>query len=60
MFLVSALSPGGLVHLITSLVQATRFPWWKAGALSQVCRVSLLDSWPLAETFLSDVNHPGC
>ena len=33
--------PRRAVHLITSLVPATRFPGCTAGALSQVCRVSL-------------------
>ena len=40
----SALSPGRAVRLITSPVQATRFPEYAAGALSQVCRLSPLGS----------------
>ena len=40
--LVSTLSPGGVVRLITSPVPAARFPGCAAGAPSQVCRVSPL------------------
>ena len=42
--LVSTLSPGGVVRLITSPVPAARFPGCAAGAPSQVCRVSPLGS----------------
>ena len=42
--LVSALSPGGVVCLITSLVPAAWFPGCAAGALSQVCYMSPLES----------------
>ena len=38
--LASTLSPGGAVHVITSLVPATWFPVCAVGAPSQVCRVS--------------------
>ena len=57
--LASALSPGGAVHLITSPIPATRFPGCAARELSQVCCVSPLGSWYLAETLLVDINHPG-
>ena len=40
----TTLSPGGAVHLITSLVLATRFLRCIMGALSQVCCVSPLAS----------------
>ena len=42
--LVSTLSPGRVVRLITSPVPAARFPGCAAGAPSQVCRVSPLGS----------------
>ena len=42
--LVSTLSPGGAVYLITSLVPAAWFSGCAAGAPSQVCHVSLLGS----------------
>ena len=42
--LASALSPHGVVHLITSLGPAARFPGCAAGAPSQVCHVSALES----------------
>ena len=42
--LASTLSPGGAVHLFTSLVPATRFPGCSAGVPSQVCCVSSLGS----------------
>ena len=42
--LVSALSPGGAVCLITSPVPAAWFPGCTAGVPSQVCRVSPLGS----------------
>ena len=42
--LVSSLSPGGAVRLITSPVLAARFPRCAVGAPSQVCRVSPLGS----------------
>ena len=54
--LESAHSPG-VVHLITSPVPATRFPG--CAAASQVCCASLLGTWSLAVTLLTDVNHPG-
>ena len=58
--LVSSLSPGGAVHLITFLVLAAWFPGCKVGAPSQVCRVSPLGNWSLAApTLLADVNRPG-
>ena len=38
--LASALSPGGAVHLITSLVPASWFPMCAVGAPFQVCHVS--------------------
>ena len=43
-YLASTLSSGGAVHLITSLVPATRFLGCGVGALSQVCHVSPLGS----------------
>ena len=57
--LSSILSPGRAVRLITSPVPAAPFPGCAAGALSQVCCVSLLRSWFLAVTLLADVNRPG-
>ena len=42
--LVSALSPGGMVLLMTSPIPATRFPGCPVGAPSQVCFVSPLGS----------------
>ena len=42
--LVSTLSPGGAVCLITSPIPAAQFPGYSVGALSQVCRVSPLGS----------------
>ena len=42
--LVSALSPGGMVLLMTSPIPATRFPGCPVGAPSQVCPVSPLGS----------------
>ena len=57
--LVSAHSPGGVGHLITSLVPASRFPGCAVGAPSQLCPVSPLGSWSLAVILLADVNHPG-
>ena len=42
--LVSAHSPGGVGHLITSLVPASRFPGCAVGAPSQLCLVSPLGS----------------
>ena len=57
--LVSALSPGGAVRLITSPISTAQFPGCAVGALSQVCRVSPLGSWSLAATLLVDVNCPG-
>ena len=42
--LVSSLSSGRVVHLITSPVPATQFPRCAVGAPSQVCRVSPLGS----------------
>ena len=41
---VSAVSPGGGVCLITSPVPAAQFPGWQRAHPSQVCRVSLLGS----------------
>ena len=46
------------VHLITSPVPAAQFSGWQRVCLSQVCRVVLLGSWPLAVTLPADVNHP--
>ena len=43
-YLASALSSGGVVCLITSLVTAAWFPGCAAGALSQVCHMSPLGS----------------
>ena len=40
----SALSPGGMVLLMTSPIPATRFPGCPVGAPSQVCPVSPLGS----------------
>ena len=57
--LASALFPGGVVHLIISLVPAAWIPSCAAGAPSQVCSVSPLGSWSLALTQLVDVNCPG-
>ena len=54
--LESAHSPG-VVHLITSPVPATRFPG--CAAASPVRCASLLGTWSLAVTLLTDVNHPG-
>ena len=51
--------PSGWCILITSLVPPAQFPGCTARALSQVCRVSPLESWSLAATLLADVNHPG-
>ena len=42
--LASVLSPRGVVHFITSLGPAAWFPGCAAGAPSQVCRVSPLES----------------
>ena len=52
-FLASALSSGGVVHLITSPVQAAQIPGYTAGTLSQVCCVS-----PLGE-LISGCDPPG-
>ena len=54
--LASAHSPGA-VRLISSLVPAARFPG--SVAASQVCRVSLLESWSPTVTLLADVSRPG-
>ena len=57
--LASTLSPGGMVHLVTSPVPAAWFPGCAVGVPSQVCRVSPLKSLSLAVTLLADINHPG-
>ena len=51
--------PGGLCDLITSLVPAAWLPGCATRVPSQVCCVSPLGSWSLAETILVDVNRPG-
>ena len=54
--LTSTHSPGA-VHLSTSPVPAAWFPGWAAA--SQVYCVSLLGSWSVALTLLTDVNRSG-
>ena len=44
--------------LIASTVPAARFSGCKTGSPSQVCRVSLLESWSLAATLPADVDRP--
>ena len=56
--LASAVSPRWGVRLITSCVPVTRFSGWLQACSCQVCRVSLLGSWSLAGTLLTDVNLP--
>jgi len=55
---VSAVSPGGGVRLITSPVPAAQFPGWQRVCPFQVCRVSLLGSSSLAVTLPADVKRP--
>ena len=50
--------PRWAMHLITSPIPATQFSDCTMGTPSQVCHVSLLGSWSLAETLPADVNHP--
>ena len=51
--------PGGWCSLITSPIPAALFPGCTVGAPPQVCRISLLGNWSLAETLLADVNCVG-
>ena len=53
--LTGTLSPGA-VHLLPSAVPAS-FPRVPVGC---VCIVTVLRSWPLAETLPANVNHPEC
>ena len=55
--LVSALSQVSCAS--TSLVPATHFPGCAARALSQVCRMSPLESWSQTVTRMVAVSHPG-
>ena len=57
--LASALSSGEAGCLITSPVPVTLLPGCAVGVHTQVCPVSLLGSWSLAETLPVDVNRPG-
>ena len=52
------LPPVGGCDLIASPVPAARFSGCTAGAPSQVCCVSFLESWSLAMTLPADVNRP--
>ena len=56
-YLVSALSQVSCAS--TSLVPATHFPGCAAKALSQVCRMSPLESWSQTVTRMVAVSHPG-
>ena len=51
--------PGGWCSLITSPIPAALFPGCTVGAPPQVCHVSILGNWSLAETLLADVNCVG-
>ena len=57
--LVSTLSPGRVVCLITSPLPAAQFPACAVGVSSEVCCLSPLGNGSLAATLLVDVNHPG-
>ena len=58
--LASAHSPGGAVHLITSLVPATWFPGCTMGAPSQMCMCLLwgADLWLWPSWWMSMVQDP--
>ena len=56
--LLSTLSPGWGVHLIASSVPAAQFSGCAVDAFTQMCHVSLLESWSVAATLQEDVNCP--